>query len=104
MRYDYKCENHGVIEVCHGMKESRSGRLCPECNSNLKPLISAGASILFTGRPPWAYNDIKSYAKLDETEGVNIKNATISDKRDGSRTKGQKIKINNQMGDYNAQW
>jgi predicted nucleic acid-binding Zn ribbon protein len=106
MRYDYRCEKHGVMEMSHSMKESREGRLCPECNAVLKPIISGGAQILLTGRPPWAYNDvIKSASKSeDQKNGLINSNTTVTDKRDGSKSKGQKQKINNSMGVFKAQW
>lgn len=106
MRYEYRCEEHGVLEVIHGIKESRNGRLCPMCNREMKPLISKGCQILLTGRPPWAYNDIIKAASASE----NAKNqkigskTSVGDKRDKSKYKGQKKKIDRSMGVFNAQW
>jgi len=112
MRYDYKCEKDGAIEVVHGMSESREGRRCPLCGAPLKPLISRGVQILLTGRPPWAYNDILrgAAAAQDGPEKGSKLNplinsrTKITDKRDKSKYKGQSQKINNSMGSYNAQW
>jgi len=106
MTYEYKCEEHGVIEITHGMMESRDGRLCPTCEATLKPLISGGAQVLLTGRPPWAYNDVTKAARASE-DGNNTfvdGKTTVTDKRDNSKFKGQKHKLNNSMGCYNAQW
>jgi hypothetical protein len=107
MRYDYRCETHGVLEISHGMMESRNDRVCPECENVLKPMITGGASILLTGRPPWAYNDVvKGLRSAEDAPGEMAagKKTTLTDKRDGSRFKGQKYKIDNRMGDYKAQW
>lgn len=106
MRYDYKCKNHGTIELTHSMKESRQGRTCPECGEELKPLISGGSQILLTGRPPWAYNDVIKAASASEgakNDFMGGKTA-VSDKRDNSKYKGQKRKLDNSMGVFNAQW
>jgi len=106
MRYDYRCQECGVIELEHSMKEDRNGRLCPNCNKELKPMISGGAGFLLTGRPPWAYNDALKAAKSSEEQGGNLvnKNTTITDKRDDSKFKGKKVKVNRNIGNYNAQW
>ena len=106
MTYDYRCKSCGVMEISHGMMESRKGRKCPTCKKELKPMISGGSNILLTGRPPWAYNDIINAARASQDSGggtVNS-NTTVTDKRDGSPYKGKKQKINNSMGNFNAQW
>ncbi|MFW5891114.1 MAG: hypothetical protein ACOCUI_02745 [bacterium] len=106
MKYEYRCENHGIIEINHGMQEDREGRKCPVCDSNIKPIISGGAQIILTGRPPWAYNDVIKSASNSEDAKNNFinSNTAISDKRDSSKYKGQKRKIDNTMGNFNAQW
>lgn len=104
MRYDYRCEEHGVIELTHGMNESRRGRLCPVCLEEMKPLISGGAQVILTGRPPWAYNDVIDAAKNSDKSNLFNENTVVTDKRDNSKYKGQKRKINNSMGCFNAQW
>ena len=106
MIYEYRCESCGVIELTHSMRESRNGRKCPTCQKDLKPLISGGAQVIMTGRPPWAYNDVIKAARASEDSGggsVNG-NTSITDKREGSSFKGKKMKINNSMGNFNAQW
>lgn len=106
MIYEYRCEEHGIIEVSHGMKESREGRVCPKCGGELKPIISGGGGVILTGRPAWAYNDIKKSVEISQNSGDGRIGAqtTISDDRDGSKFKGQKKKIDNNMGFYRAQW
>lgn len=104
MRYEYRCPEHGIIELSHGMTESRDGRLCPICKSKIDPIISGGMQIILTGRPPWAYNDIiKSAKNSDKSKMVNEK-TKITDKRDNSKYKGQSRKVDNSMGCFNAQW
>ena len=106
MRYAYRCPECGDIELSHSIKEDRKGRTCPECNSELKPLISGGSGILLTGRPAWAYNDALKAAKASEETGGNVikKGTTVTEKRDNSKFKGQKVKINRSIGNYNSQW
>ena len=83
--------------------------MCPDCGDICEPLISKGIGMQLTGRPPWAYNDTKkTAASLEETNegnGVGInKNTTVTDKREGSATYGKKMKLNKNMGGFNAQW
>jgi len=106
MRYDYRCEEHGIIEIIHGMKESRDNRICSICNKVLKPIVSGGSQILFTGRPPWAYNDVLKAASQSENSKNKFigQKTAISDKRDNSKYKGQKRQIDRSMGVFNAQW
>jgi predicted nucleic acid-binding Zn ribbon protein len=106
MIYEYRCPEHGVIEMSHGMTESRDGRRCPECNSLLKPMISGGGGIILTGRPAWAYGDVKKSLEVsqNQSDGKIGPHTTITDKRDGSKYKGQKRYLNNNMGYYKAQW
>jgi putative FmdB family regulatory protein len=108
MRYDYECPKCGVMEITHSMAEDRKGRTCPcaNCEEELRPLISGGAGIILTGRPPWAYNDTIKAAKNSEQQGGNLvnRNTTVTDKRDDSKYKGKKVKVNRNMGNYNAQW
>ena len=104
MRYEYRCADHGVVEISHGMTESRDGRLCPTCNSIVKPIVSGGNQIILTGRPPWAYNDImKSASNSNKNDFINEK-TKITDKRDNSKYKGQSRRVDNSMGCFNAQW
>jgi len=106
MRYDYKCNEHGVIEITHGMNEDRNIQKCPLCGNIVKPLISGGSQIILKGRPPWAYNDVIKAASRSEDAKNNFinKKTTVSDKRDNSEYKGKKRKIDNSMGVFNAQW
>ena len=106
MRYDYRCEDCGDMTLSHSIKEDRNGRECPECGKELKPLISGGAGILLTGRPAWAYNDSLRAAQIQEQEGGDAinKGTTVSDKRDGSKFQGKKVKIDRSIGNYNSQW
>jgi len=101
-RYDYKCEEHGEIEVSHAMSVDRRSMPCPYCNSFMKPLISKGVGLTLTGRPAWAYNDVMKAACANNSNVT--KDTTISDNREGSKTQGNKMKMNNCMGNYNAQW
>jgi predicted nucleic acid-binding Zn ribbon protein len=101
-RYDYKCEEHGCIEVVHSMKEDRRSVPCPHCSIIMKPLISRDVGMKLTGRPAWAYNDIINAAKANN--GNINENTVITDDREGSKGRGSKMKMNNSMGNYNAQW
>ena len=101
-RYDYKCSGHGVIEVSHSMKENRREIPCPYCEIFMKPLISSNVGVGLTGRPAWAYNDIMRSAKLNN--GNINKNTVIKDDMEGSKLYGSKMKVNNSMGNYKAQW
>jgi len=81
-------------------------KTCIECNQTAQPLISNGIGMQLTGRPPWAYNDAKKAASsidADKKTGIG-KDTTVTDKREGSPTYGKKIKLNKNMGGYNAQW
>lgn len=106
MTYEYRCEEHGVVELIHSIKESREGRVCPKCGKPLKPLISGGGGIILTGRPAWAYNDVKKSLEISQNEGSGGigPQTTVSDNREGSKYKGQKRHMNNNMGFYKAQW
>jgi len=106
MVYEYRCEEHGVIEMSHGMKEPREGRKCPECGRDVKPIVSGGGGVILTGRPAWAYNDVKKSLEISQNSGDGKigSHTTITDKRDGSKYKGQKKHLNNNMGFYKAQW
>jgi len=104
MRYEYRCVEHGVIEIFHKMLESRSGRTCPICNMKVSPIISGGSQIILKGRPPWAYNDIIKSAAASERSKLVNENTKVTDKRDGSKYKGQSRKVDNSMGNFNAQW
>ena len=101
-RFDYRCEEHGEIEISHGLAVNRREMPCPCCGVFMKPLISKGVGMKLTGRPAWAYNDIINAAKSNN--GNINKNTVISDDREGSNTQGKKMKMNNTMGNYNAQW
>jgi predicted nucleic acid-binding Zn ribbon protein len=106
MKYDYKCKNHGVIELSHSMKENRNNMKCPECGDIMKPLISSNVGLILTGRPPWAYNDFSKAIEHSKNNGdgrIN-ENTTLTDNRENSKYKGQKRKMDKNMGNFNAQW
>jgi len=110
MIYRYECKEHGEFELKHSIKDNRNEKECLECGKNAQPLISNNVGMQLTGRPPWAYNDARrTAASLDHNKGkgsgVGInKDTTITDKREGSSTYGKKMKLNKDMGGFNAQW
>jgi hypothetical protein len=65
-----------------------------------------GGGIILTGRPAWAYGDVKKSLEVsqNQSDGKIGPHTTITDKRDGSKYKGQKRYLNNNMGYYKAQW
>ena len=109
MVYRYKCQEHGEFDLVHGMSADRDCQECPECDSVAEPLISFGVGMKLTGRPPWAYNDSLKVANSLEKCNHNLRSGinpdtTVTDKREGSQTFGKKMKLNKNMGGYNAQW
>lgn len=85
--YEYNCEQCGVIEIFHGMSETK--RKCPECGSKgLKKMISGGAAILVK-RQPNQYNDILKAKYWRDHNGVRHK-VTEADGSTKSATPSQK--------------
>lgn len=109
MVYRYKCKEHGEFDLSHSMSADRDSQVCPQCSSVVEPLISFGVGMKLTGRPPWAYNDAlrvtNSLDKCENNQRTGISpDTTVTDKREGSKTFGKKMKLNKNMGGYNAQW
>ena len=57
--YEYKCENCGIIEIMHSIKDDAWTK-CPQCSQDgLKRLISLSAGFIDKNRQSNQYNDIK---------------------------------------------
>ncbi len=61
MRYDYKCENCGTIEITHSIKDE-AWTECPHCKGEIIRLISVVAAVIMKGKEANQYEDIQ-YAK-----------------------------------------
>ena len=90
MIYEYECKKCGKLEIIHSMKEDRNSQKCPYCEETLKSLISRNFNFVIDDKAPWEYKDIQKAIKSGN-KFIND-NTTITDKRDGSKTYGQKVK------------
>ena len=89
MTYEYRCEECGDIEVIHSIKLDRKEQRCPNCERLLKPLISRNVGLVVKGKAPWEYRDIQKVVNT----GFVKDEATITDKREGSKTFGKSVKV-----------
>jgi putative FmdB family regulatory protein len=89
--YEYMCEQCGVIEIFHGMKEKDKTE-CPQCgHAELQKLISANSYIIWKGRQANQYNDCQ-HAKYWRDKDGNRHSVTASDGQANSPTTSSKRK------------
>jgi len=80
MRYDYRCEKCGVMELMHSMKVSL--KKCPDCGGKIEKLFSQNFGIIKTGRPVYSYNRVLKYKTCKNNDEPRRK---VNKKTDGKR-------------------
>jgi len=67
MKYDFRCDEHGVFEVVQSMKDTTKTYPCPECNVEALKFIGSTSPVHFSGggwpskKPIAKYKDMNDY-------------------------------------------
>ena len=83
--YDYECNECSIVfEIFHKITDNQTYK-CPECDGNVKRLISAGIGIIFKGSGFYSTDNKKTSS--GSSAGKNIKKSDNNNKSVKPNTK-----------------